>query len=257
MRATTLRKLSRICSFVLIAAVCLYAYSSIRKTELPPAKEILPRLLDEPLQEEIRARPFQLEHEGTAYTVHPVADYEIAGLVVTHNDINAFTDIYHSGRSVDLKDLCMIWGENLHSDDFRRVQYWSEPWSCHYQYKEDVSEFHHDALSNTHVLVSSPSVRKKIQEVQIGDQIFLRGQLINYAPTCCSEQLRSSSLVRDDTGNGACEVMYVTEAEILKHGNPTWHQLYSFGKLLFWTFLVCKIALFLWITYAEVPRIGR
>jgi hypothetical protein len=35
---------------------------------------------------------------------------------------------------------------------------------------------------------------------------------------------RNSSLVRTDTGNGACEVVFVEEIEVLKLGNAPWRK---------------------------------
>jgi len=255
MRQSGLRQISYFCSLTLVFSFLSLTVSCQRRTQLPKSSEILPTLSEDPLQEELRERSFQIEHEGMEYTLHPVADYEIAGLVVTHNDISELSDIYHTSKSVDLKDLCLIWGQNLQSDEFMKVEYWSEPWSCHYRYGAEVKNFNSDELSNTHLLAGSAKVRKTIQSIHIGDQVYLRGKLVNYAPSCCAEQLRKSSLVRDDDGNGACEVMYVTEAEVLKQGNILWHQLYQFSRVTFLGALILQVILFLWITYAEVPRV--
>ncbi len=50
--------------------------------------------------------------------MRPVADFELWGLVVSHNNPTAFYDIYHDRNSVDTRDLGVIWGENLRSADF-------------------------------------------------------------------------------------------------------------------------------------------
>ena len=43
---------------------------------------------------------------------------------------------------------------------------------------------------------------------------------------------RGSSTVRDDRGNGACEVVYVTEFEILREANAAWRALYKLSLVL-------------------------
>ncbi|MGZ5479021.1 MAG: hypothetical protein ACXWGZ_05470, partial [Candidatus Aminicenantales bacterium] len=43
---------------------------------------------------------------------------------------------------------------------------------------------------------------------------------------------RRSSTLRTDRGNGACEVVYVTEFEILREANSAWRTLYKLSLSL-------------------------
>jgi hypothetical protein len=43
---------------------------------------------------------------------------------------------------------------------------------------------------------------------------------------------RGSSTVRTDRGNGACEVVYVTEFEILREANAAWRTLYKLSAAI-------------------------
>jgi len=227
---------------LLLIAICILSCS--KKNQLPNSAAVLKDLNANPYQESISQRNYVFDYLGTEYVIHPVAEYEIAGMVVTHNDIGALSDIYHTSSSVDIRDLCLIWGSNLDSDEFHKVTFWSEPWSCQFQYGPEVHDFNHSELSNTHLLANSDGVRKAIGKINIGDQVLLRGKLINYAPACCSEQLRISSLIRTDTGNGACEVMMVESAEILKAANTGWHQIFHLSKLTLYAALMIKAVLF-------------
>ena len=48
---------------------------------------------------------------------------------------------------------------------------------------------------------------------------------------------RGSSTVRNDRGNGACEVVYITEFEILREANAAWRVLYKLASALVVLFL--------------------
>jgi hypothetical protein len=225
-------------------------YSCQRSTELPHAAGILPPLLEEPVQEPTNERPFEFEHFGKHFSVYPVAEYTLRGIIVSHNDISAFSDIYHTKKSVDFRDICVLWGGNLTDDSFRTYTYWSEPWSCHM--RGGAKGFHLNAISNNHLLSDRAEVRNAIKEAQIGDQIELRGMLVNYHPTGASENVRRSSTTREDTGNGACEVVFVEEFNLLKRANSEWRRAYGLSLRLLVFALILKCALFLWVTYTQV-----
>jgi hypothetical protein len=44
---------------------------------------------------------------------------------------------------------------------------------------------------------------------------------VNYSQPA-NQFFRGSSTVRDDTGDGACETVYVNEFKILQRANPVW-----------------------------------
>ena len=110
-------------------------HASNQAIQLPPLSDILDETYNEPRQELIAADSFDLNYHNVNYTVLPVADYELWGLVVTHNDILALDDIYHDESSIDIKDICVIWGNNLQSEEYLNWEFWSEPWTCFYQTK--------------------------------------------------------------------------------------------------------------------------
>ena len=53
--------------------------------------------------------------------------------------------------------------------------------------------------------------------------------LVNYQNVNVSGYWRKSSLSRSDIGDGACEVVFVKELEILKPATPGWYRLYDYG----------------------------
>ena len=194
--------------------------------QLPVVEEVVAEMQNEPVQKQTTKRPFDFDYRGETYLVEPMAEYELWGVVVTHNDITGMTDITHTEDSVDIKDICVVWGENIQSNDYRDVSYSSGDFTCFYSYKYPM-QFYHNQLSNNHLLSDNEQVRDTIHQVNIGDQVHLKGMLVNYASASRPEWKRKSSLIRNDTGRRACEVVFVNEFEILKSTNSLSNTLFT------------------------------
>lgn len=241
----------RLMLFSSIAAAIFSYYADSRSETLPQTAELIPQLFQEPLQGEASLDEFRTSYQKQLYTIAPVASYELWGLVVTHNNILALDDIYHDETSIDIKDICVIWGENLESDEHLRWKFWSEPWTCFYQAETKAShqKFEGSALGNNHLLATDPQVQKAIRQARIGDQIHLRGQLVDYQNAEQPGFWRRSSTTRDDDANGACEVVLVEEFKILKAANESWRNAAMLSSLLAKLLAVCCVLLFLYDTY--------
>ncbi len=217
-------------ALLLLAVLALYlGYRN--KGVLPNPNQMVSEVLRQPIQSVTTRDPFTFTYRGSSYDVDPQADYEISGVVVTHNNVSGIGDAYHTSDSVDMKDLCVVWGSNVLNDNYQSIAYSSEPWTCVIFTPDRAvwERFFADELSNNHLLAADESVQERIRSARIGDQIRLRGMLVNYSPAGHPDIVRKSSLVRDDTGNGACEVVFVEEFEILKRATPGWYRIYQFG----------------------------
>jgi hypothetical protein len=234
-----------------IAAAIFSYFADSRSETLPQPSELLPQLFQEPLQSEATQQEFRTSYQEQLYTISPVASYELWGLVVTHNNILALDDIYHDETSIDIKDICVIWGENLQSDEYLRWNFWSEPWTCFFQAETKAShqKFEETALGNNHLLATDPLVQKTIRQARIGDQIHLRGQLVDYQNAQQPGFWRRSSTTRDDEANGACEVVLVQEFNILQAANQTWRSASELSTTLAKLLAVCCVLLFVYDTY--------
>lgn len=210
--------------YIFLLCFAFYGLAVFRVSELPLSSEIESRLDTDPIQKMLQTHdPYTLEYRGASYLIDPVANYEISGMIVSHNDIQAFDDIYHTSDSVDIRDLCLIWGENIENNNHLSFNFKNEPWSCHISQKSSDSpgEFSIENLSNNHLLVSSEKLREQIYSLHPGDQIKLTGQLINYGYPG-EAPFRKTSLTRTDEGNGACEVMFVDTLQVLSRSKPQW-----------------------------------
>lgn len=216
------------------------------KGQLIEPSGIDPALLQEPVQTTTSRGEFAFEYKSKQCHVQPVADFELWGLVVSHNNIHSVADIYHDSTSVDTKDLCVIWGDNLRRDDYRRVDYKSGPWTCYISYPDGV-QFAHDSIGNNHLITDSPLVRTRLEDVRIGDQIRLSGLLVNYQMSDWEGFWRRTSTRRDDND---CEVVFVEKLEVIRHGTPGWYAAYQLG----WIATLTLPAFYLFLMWIEAGR---
>jgi hypothetical protein len=211
------------------ASLALLLGSCWKAESLPPQAGLNPVLLEEPLQGPVRKPGFQTRAGGIEYTVQPLYRYELSGLVVSRHDSKAWWDYAHAEWKDELNavDLCVVWGNNVASGAYLLLDYSSDQWTCHVQTgsSEAWQAFDPAALSNNHLLTDQPELARRMREVRIGDQIHLRGYLAEYSHKIGAGFHRGTSVTRQDTGNGACETIYVEEFEILAPGGQPWRSL--------------------------------
>ena len=144
--------------------------------------------------------------------------YVINALVVSTHD-------YKGAQIADKlapKDVALAWGKvaaNNGSIDFHwrqsgRWYYWQA-----YEALEPVGgidgvNFH---SSNNHLIAENQSVKTAIKKIKTGDVIRLTGYLVNVNANNPDGSIFwwNSSTTRKDSGDGACEVIYVTDVERL------------------------------------------
>jgi hypothetical protein len=211
------------------AGAVLLAMSLWLRHALPGPAELRPELGNEPVQEPTQSPPFVTTVGGITYTVKPMADYEIWGLVVSNHDSDTWWDWIHkaSNDHLNVVDLCVVFAENVASGGYVGLDYSSGQFVCYVQTRSDERwrRFSMRALSNNHLLADRPSIVATLRNVQIGDQVHIRGWLSEYEHNHGFAFRRGTSLTRDDTGNGACETIYVREVEVLRAGGGPWRWL--------------------------------
>jgi len=242
-RGVSTRTAARI-TFLIFLALFILAWT--QKNRLPPRDRILEQLLQQPQQtkEDVPA-PFTVQAKGISYRVTPQFRYELYGLVVSQHRSDSFIDIHHRDWQdyLNLKDICVVWGSNITSGVYRRGKFWNRDFTCMCQFKDELSFrlFSANELSNNHLLSADRAQRRLIKQIRRGDQIFFRGFLSSYEQPGNSFQ-RGTSVTRDDTGNGACETVFVTNLLILKRANTGWRILLilAIGFMIF-----CVVVLFM------------
>ena len=232
----------------LISVVLLVSAAS-HQNDLPPFADIHPALLTEPQQVQIQRPAFEVKRKQVTYRIEPLYDYTLYGLVVSRHDAGSWLDSIHSywNDYLNVVDVCVVWGRNLKSGFYANpdVRFTSGQFTC-YVHPANLhvwQAFDATSLSNNHLLAERASVIRKLRTVRVGDQIMLRGSLAQYSHNYRGAHFsRSTSVTRDDVGNGACETVFVDQVEVLREGNAGWRFAYNLG----WCGLVLSAALGLW-----------
>lgn len=229
----------------------VFVASFLNKDRLPDRKDVLEELYSEPLQTKIELREFAEKREGISYLIEPLFNYKLYGMVVTYQHSNSWRNITHrrSKDFINTKDITVIWGYNLGVGDYQQVEFSHGDFTGYYRLPCDGSvKFEPAYFSNNHLLAGNTQIEKTFMEAQIGDQIYLEGYLVNYGHTKASGT-RNTSITREDTGNNACEIIYLTDFKILKKANPEWRFLHKLSKFTAIGCLVLLLVLFVFTPF--------
>ena len=236
--------ISKYLIYLIVLTGLAWVYAGFKMKGMPFVRDIHESLYDEPEQEETSIENFTFEYAEKEYVAQPLYEYKINGLVVSNSDITSMLDGYRMGRSINLKDLCLTWGDNLKNSAFRKMKFWNKSSTCFYEfgeYKKYLKTFNGNNLSNNHLVTDREYLIKKINRVKPGDQVRISGYLVNYFPKGASEKLAQTSTSRTDSGDVATEIVYVDMFHIIEPGKETWTMMYSVFKKLFYFLILIEI----------------
>jgi hypothetical protein len=203
---------------------------------MPNPSAVVAEALAEPKQTKPTKPVFQVVANGIEYTVKPVADYDISGVIVSRHDTSVFWDYIHRAANdhLNVADLCVVWGNNLKTDNYKKLHYKNGQFTCYISTKSEAhwSAFDESALSNNHLLTNDAAIAKKLRNFKVGDQVRLKGYLAIYTHQSGRSFYRGTSMSRTDKGDGACETVFVSEAVLLKATSPLPQALRWLGAVL-------------------------
>jgi hypothetical protein len=190
--------------------------------------------LDAPIQTPTTEGPFNTTAEDQHYTIEPKFDYELDGVIVSYNDADSIFDIWHHDKWKDylnVRDVCVIWGANVRNGVYLSMKFSNDSWTCWVYWPDQAtgSRFDMTALSNNHLLVDDVMAKNALMSAETGDYIHLKGMLVSYHNPGNGFS-RGTSAVRTDTGNGACETVYLREFEVIKKANAGVRSIYKLAK---------------------------
>lgn len=220
----------------MIGSLLLMVVAWWQEDRLPNPDQMAVQLAQEPVQTQIQRAAFQTSVGEITYTVQPLYDYDIYGLVVSKHNANSWWDYIHRewNDQLNVTDLCVIWGDNALQGHYRGIDFSSGQFTCYFQTSSNkaYAAFNQAQLSNNHLLTDDPRIAKLLRNVRIGDQIHVRGMLAEYSHNHGFAFKRGTSTVRTDTGNGACETIYVNSAEIIRPRSKLWRTLWWMGLIV-------------------------
>ncbi|MBN1517197.1 hypothetical protein JXA32_11600 [Candidatus Sumerlaeota bacterium] len=248
---------ARTLAWATVVCAALYLVSRWQERQFPGQEMILPSLQHEPAQTPTSREPFTAEAGGIVYTIKPLFEYELRGMAVSYSSARSFADLYHREWEdyLNAKDVAVIWGENLDSGVYLLLKFSSDSWMAYVRTKRGAREawdkFRMNQLSNNHLICADESLQRRLLKIGRGDQIRIKGVLAEYSHSD-GKFRRGSSTTREDTGNGACETIWVEEYELLQPANVFWRHL---KRLTFWLALLSGVAC-LWF-YIRAPVVER
>lgn len=228
--------MKRYLGYLLIINIVISAWLFFYRNALPSPNAIDPLLKNDPIQTLTSKQPFFVDTKDFRFYIEPLYEYHLYGLVVSkYNARKKF--MARVDKDLNFTDICVLWGKNAFSGVYNKVSFWSGEFTCYansktpvYFYGEkykqvnldnipsDVAIFNIDLFSNNHLVTENKQLGKLLRNVNIGDQISISGYLVNYGASA-DNIYRRTSTVRTDTGNGACETIYVTSfATLHKNG---------------------------------------
>lgn len=224
------------CKWLLLASIALLAWTAYHKDDLPNPDYYDISQLEAPRQTATDQSAFSTTVNGQEYTITPKFNYELDGVVVSYNNADGFGDIWHHKRWQDflnLRDLCVIWGENVSSGIYQKLAFSHDTWTCWVSWRDNETgaQFKGNQLSNNHLLAEDDQIKAALINAEPGDHIRLKGVLAEYANKN-NGFFRGTSTNRDDSGNGACETVYLEQFEIINKANRKIRRLYTLSKWL-------------------------
>jgi len=242
---STRSKLNKILLIILFASLILVIVFYFLKNRLPDKSKLDSNLGSSPIQNtESVPEPFNIDKKGANYQITPVQSYEMWGLVVAINNNEAWYSRFKKTDPLNTRDLCLVFGNTAMSGAYQKVKFKSQEFFCFYSYKEYQPDFSEKEVANNHFIVADSEIYKTLSQVRVGDQVHFKGYLSNYKIEKDGEIIfsRGTSLTRDDTGNGACETVYLKSFEVIKKNHPLIYYLYW----VFWIiFIICFILFFI------------
>lgn len=241
------KKIERIFFWSLVFFVI---FSFFARNNFKSVKESDPELFNKPVKSKlVDDSLIEFSQNGFDYKVKPLYEYEMSALVV--NRMNYTILSLSRTSSVFPVDLCVTWGKNVESGAYKHpsVRFRQDIRFCFGNWSND-SGFKWQEVSNNHLVIRDEKLRKKALSINEGDQIRVKGKLVNVRVQSSDGSLQkyeressswNSSVNLGDSGAGACEVIFVEELEIIKKSNSVFHYGFKVGIALLLSFVLWKV----------------
>ncbi|TDR23342.1 hypothetical protein [Marinicella litoralis] len=235
----------KISPYLIIISFVLLIVSFSKRNDFTDDLNVLVDLMHDPKQTPVNLPPFFTSYNEEDFEIMPKYDYELNGLVVSYrlHDADGGTMLHALSKDhLNVADFCVVWGDTAQPGLLREFDFSNGQFTCSYGTQSSAAwnAFNETQLSNNHLLAIDDAVRDTISEVNIGDQINIKGWLAHYKNPLGYE--RGTSTSRNDRGDGACETIFVKEISILQPMKNQWRSLmsFAFGVLLISLFLYFK-----------------
>lgn len=209
-------------NILIIASFVWLLVSFWNRNSLPSTIDYVAEVAGEPQQTRSSRQSFTAAWDGIDYTVSPKYDYDLVGMIVSyrHHDNNSRMHRLADDH-LNMLDVCVVWGNNTSGAQLTKIDFWNGIFTCNVQTRDQQAweSFDMNQLSNNHLISNDERIRDQVRAIRVGDQIRVQGVLASYQSP---GGVRGTSTTRTDTGDGACETIYVDRFEIIRPATSFW-----------------------------------
>ncbi len=185
--------------------ILLAVFQHWRSRPLPvPPGAIAP---NEPVQVNLSNGP---TYQKNNYSLKALADFTVEARVLSKQT-------YSADREAELApvDLALGWGAMSDTAVLDHLTISQSNRFYYYRWENEPPRSAQEIAThsaNMHLIPTTPELEKKMRDVRVGQVVKIQGQLVEiHAPDGWHWR---SSMTRDDTGAGACEVIWVESIEL-------------------------------------------
>ncbi|MGA2468489.1 MAG: hypothetical protein ABSH06_29620 [Thermodesulfobacteriota bacterium] len=201
-------------SWFILIILFLYFLSGCNRPKLTGVESDEIDTSQDPIQASYKSdEPIIKEIKNGHFTMTPVAEYKISGMVVGK-------ETYSSGWDGEISpvDLAIVWGKLAKTEYDQYITYSQRNRWYFYQYKAGCpfdNSFVISHSANNHIIPANENIYEAVKTIGKKDMVVLEGVLVNIKGTYKGQPVTwNTSLSRKDTGNGSCELFYVSKIRI-------------------------------------------
>ena len=176
-----------------------YIYADIHK---PKEKIDSLKNISEPIQVEYQNNKI-IEKGNETININMLYEYEITGRVT---NIHQYYNNEAFSRISPL-DVSISWGKTANVKNHKKIKYTSIGDRKVYSSYSYDAVYNSNELSNNHLIPKNDKIKKYLSLIKKNDYIRIEGYLVNVSS---KNWYSNTSTTRTDTGEGSCEIIYVT-----------------------------------------------
>lgn len=167
-----------------------------------------------PVQERIdEDQSFIIKNNKGSFKIIPLADYSITAKVVS---VKSYSRKWES--SLSPVDLALVWEDLVDENMEDHIKYKQRGRWYYYRYKAGCPVDNNYIIShssNNHIIPASDNLKLALKQIRAGDIVKIKGALVRIEGSVSRGNVFwNSSVRRDDTGGGSCEIIYAETIRI-------------------------------------------
>ncbi|MCK5177696.1 MAG: hypothetical protein KAQ92_08270 [Candidatus Aenigmarchaeota archaeon] len=207
-------------NFIILLIIGIIAYTfffssgqEISFNDLDLSSENLSvEMLSDPIQERYGENDYiTINKKNIELKIYPKAQYRIYAMVMSKHR-------YRLGWEGKIApyDLALAWDKLMLPEYQKGIRYSQGNRWYHYRYDAGYplpKSYISSHSSNHHIIPGNDNLKKALGKIRVKEKVYLEGYLVHIKGKVKGREVWwNSSLTRKDSGNHACEILYLTKA---------------------------------------------